>query len=328
MILSCHSTTSRCTSTSSSSTTTHNNNNNNKKKISSSSFRILSFFYYNALLLSLVFICIHLLPDQPKLFSLLFANAAFVSPQQPTVTPTIRPKNRFRVVHTELFSVPHKKNETFIPATETNNKDVVNKSHPPLLNNNNSPSPNSSLKGKNKDKTKRGPSQQQLLVRNSGVKDGDDDDDQIRRDSLPFLIQMPASPYQTKLEKAQHIQKLKKKLSENKHTKTSTFLNSKLYLQNNTSNNSAMTMMPLGEFRLDKSTTTGDILQLQDDDDNAEDGTTTTTTRLYKVIQHRCQYQYRGGKFRMVRKILHVKEVSRIQQEEYIQRQYDNSSSE
>lgn len=65
----------------------------------------------------------------------------------------------------------------------------------------------------------------------------------------------------------------------------------------------------LGEYSLDRHTTTGDALRLG--------GTE------YRVVQHRCLYKYAGGqRFVMVRKILEVKEVGRLLSEEYLQRQW------
>lgn len=49
----------------------------------------------------------------------------------------------------------------------------------------------------------------------------------------------------------------------------------------------------------------------------------------YKVVRHKCQYKYVGGKrFVMVRKILQVKEIGRLQTEEYLKRQFHKSVDE
>ena len=46
----------------------------------------------------------------------------------------------------------------------------------------------------------------------------------------------------------------------------------------------------------------------------------------FQVQTARCQYKYAGGqRFVMVRKILEVKEVTRVQKEEFLLRQYNNS---
>jgi hypothetical protein len=72
----------------------------------------------------------------------------------------------------------------------------------------------------------------------------------------------------------------------------------------------------LGEFSLDKHTTTGDSIILP------QSGVE------YKVVRHRCLYKYGGGqRFVMVRKILEVKEVGRLLSEQYLQRQWQQSSS-
>lgn len=71
----------------------------------------------------------------------------------------------------------------------------------------------------------------------------------------------------------------------------------------------------LGEFSLDKYTTTGDLLNIGD--------------TQYKVVRHKCQYKYAGGqRFVMVRKVLQVKEVGRLRTEEYLKRQWKQSQDE
>jgi hypothetical protein len=71
----------------------------------------------------------------------------------------------------------------------------------------------------------------------------------------------------------------------------------------------------LGEFSLDKYTTTGDSIVLP------QSGVE------YKVVRHRCLYKYGGGqRFVLVRKILEVKEVGRLLSEQYLQRQWQNSN--
>jgi hypothetical protein len=70
----------------------------------------------------------------------------------------------------------------------------------------------------------------------------------------------------------------------------------------------------LGEFQLDKSTTSGDIIVVGN--------------KEYQVQTARCQYKYAGGqRFVMVRKILEVKEVTRVYKEEALFRQYESSPS-
>ena len=70
----------------------------------------------------------------------------------------------------------------------------------------------------------------------------------------------------------------------------------------------------LGEFKLDKSTTSGDLIIIGD--------------KEFEVQTARCQYKYAGGKrFVMVRKILEVKEVARVLKEELLMKQYKKSES-
>lgn len=70
----------------------------------------------------------------------------------------------------------------------------------------------------------------------------------------------------------------------------------------------------LGEFKLDKNTNCGDLIEVGD--------------REFEVQKARCQYKYAGGKrFVMVRKILEVKEVTRIAEENFLKRQFQKSKS-
>jgi hypothetical protein len=70
----------------------------------------------------------------------------------------------------------------------------------------------------------------------------------------------------------------------------------------------------LGEFALDKHTATGDLLNVGD--------------VQYKVVRLKCQYKYSGGgRFVMVRKILQVKEVGRLETEESLARQWNKQQS-
>jgi hypothetical protein len=82
-----------------------------------------------------------------------------------------------------------------------------------------------------------------------------------------------------------------------------------------TTSESSSDMTWLGEFSLDKYTTTGDSIILP------QSGVE------YKVVRHRCLYKYGGGqRFVLVRKILEVKEVGRLLSEQYLQRQWQNSN--
>merc|ERR1740129_640580 len=71
----------------------------------------------------------------------------------------------------------------------------------------------------------------------------------------------------------------------------------------------------VGEFYLDKNTNCGDIIEVGEKD--------------FEVVKARCQYKYAGGqRFVMVRKVLEVKEVTRIAQENYLNRQFYNKTGE
>jgi hypothetical protein len=122
------------------------------------------------------------------------------------------------------------------------------------------------------------------------------------RDSLPFAIEMTTpDPYT-------HPDFKKKNAKKNKvvsRKDTIEGIASSLYMNQDGSDVDFKTK--LGEFVLDKHTTTGDLLEIGD--------------AQYKVVRHKCQYKYAGGRrFVMVRKILQVKEVGRLQAEEYLER--------
>lgn len=69
----------------------------------------------------------------------------------------------------------------------------------------------------------------------------------------------------------------------------------------------------LGEFTLNPNTNCGDLLEVGHHE--------------YEVLKAHCQYRYAGGKrFVMVRKILEVKEVTRIAEENYLKRQFSKDT--
>mmetsp|Transcript_26896 Transcript_26896/g.37904 ORF Transcript_26896/g.37904 Transcript_26896/m.37904 type:complete len:258 (-) Transcript_26896:18-791(-) len=71
----------------------------------------------------------------------------------------------------------------------------------------------------------------------------------------------------------------------------------------------------LGEFNLDKSTNCGDIIDFGD--------------KTFEVQRARCQYKYAGGqRFVMVRKILEVKDVTRVEVESQLMKQFKDNDSE
>jgi hypothetical protein len=109
-----------------------------------------------------------------------------------------------------------------------------------------------------------------------------------RRDALPFSVQLQPAPSDT--------------------------LRATVYSCTDSDNNDEiLPKVLLGEFALDASTTSGDTIGIG--------------TQLYRVVRHRCLYQYQQKSFRMVRKILEVKELNRYRAEEYLQRQYALSAT-
>lgn len=129
------------------------------------------------------------------------------------------------------------------------------------------------------------------------------------RDSLPFSVCVSTpDPYTHPDLKRKNAKKVKKRADSVENSIASS-------LYSTTSKDDPKDETWLGEYQLDKHTTTGDLLQIG----GAE----------YRVVKHRCLYKYAGGKsFVMVKKILQVKEVGRLQAEEYIKRQWKKSNSD
>lgn len=142
------------------------------------------------------------------------------------------------------------------------------------------------------------------------------------RDHLPFAVkQITPDPY-TKAEVKKQRQKQNDEGSRKSNGKRKRsdldvqLTSSRLKLVQG--DNDASTL--LGEFPLDKSTTSGDIISLT----NSESG----RLHYYKVETARCQYKYAGGqRFVMVRKILEVKEVTRAWQEAQLEKQFQSELS-
>jgi hypothetical protein len=151
------------------------------------------------------------------------------------------------------------------------------------------------------------------------------------RDNLPYIVKLvtpdPYTPEAVKkAEQAKakriHIQKQqdadvkqnqqkpnmnhnKKKKSKRTDLLVGSGISASIYAKSATGDGSLEQV--LGEFTLDKSTHSGDIIAVGDME--------------YEVQVARCQYKYAGGKrFVMVRKILEVKEVARAAQEESFRR--------
>eukprot|EP00594_Rhizosolenia_setigera_P016383 CAMPEP_0178961860 /NCGR_PEP_ID=MMETSP0789-20121207/13986_1 /TAXON_ID=3005 /ORGANISM="Rhizosolenia setigera, Strain CCMP 1694" /LENGTH=289 /DNA_ID=CAMNT_0020645831 /DNA_START=39 /DNA_END=908 /DNA_ORIENTATION=+ len=151
------------------------------------------------------------------------------------------------------------------------------------------------------------------------------------RDALPFVVkEVTPDPYKKRdimKHEAKMNTKVHKKKNKNKGKNTRDFdekqqqakkknrasginIKASLFKRNEDGTNDKI----LGEFELDKSTNCGDLLEVGD--------------REYEVMKARCQYKYAGGqKFVMVRKILEVKEVTRIATENYLARQMQLASS-
>ncbi|CAJ1945682.1 unnamed protein product [Cylindrotheca closterium] len=124
------------------------------------------------------------------------------------------------------------------------------------------------------------------------------------RDHLPFAVKkVTPDPYTHPEIKKDKRKTTKAKKSDLDHHMTS----SRLFTENDSGDTTL-----LGEFKLDKSTTSGDKIMIGE--------------REYQVQTARCQYRYAGGKrFVMVRKILEVKEVARVEKEEFLKQQFEMS---
>lgn len=125
------------------------------------------------------------------------------------------------------------------------------------------------------------------------------------RDHLPFAVKkLTPDPYTHP-----EIKKDKRKTAKTKKTDLDRLANSRLFQENDEGSTTL-----LGEFKLDKSTTSGDVIVIGDQE--------------FQVQTARCQYRYAGGqRFVMVRKILEVKEVTRVAKEESLMRNYKKSNS-
>jgi hypothetical protein len=133
------------------------------------------------------------------------------------------------------------------------------------------------------------------------------------RDILPFAVQLQTpDPYtHPEIKKKNAVIKKKRKDAVEEQIASTLYRTDRSSSNNNNNDDNTL----LGEFSLDKHTTTGDLLLIGDSE--------------YKVVRHRCQYKYAGGqRFVMVRKILEVKEVGRLLSEQYLQRQWKECTAE
>ncbi|KAL7574448.1 hypothetical protein ACA910_015819 [Epithemia clementina (nom. ined.)] len=131
------------------------------------------------------------------------------------------------------------------------------------------------------------------------------------RDSLPFRVEhVTPDPYTHPDVKRKKMKKVPRRPGSIEEGLLSSVYDIGGVLESSNDKLDGKTMV--GEFVLDKHTTTGDLLEIGD--------------MQYKVVRHKCQYKYAGGKrFVMIRKILQVKEIGRILQEEYLTRQWEQS---
>jgi hypothetical protein len=155
------------------------------------------------------------------------------------------------------------------------------------------------------------------------------------RDSLPFAVTVTTPDPYTHPDLKKESARRQSVVPRKRHDAVENSISSSLYIDSNNGSSSSDgtkkrkkgkkdrddsesmevdTSTWLGDFVLDKLTTTGDILEVGD--------------LRYKVVQHSCQYKYAGGqRFVMARKILQVKEVGRIQTEEYLKAQLEASEN-
>lgn len=147
------------------------------------------------------------------------------------------------------------------------------------------------------------------------------------RDALPFVVRVKTpDPYTTNSEmlkqakKNSEAAKKKSKMDSNKQrvlTGNLVGMDSKYanaiaaHVYSRTKDGSLYKV--LGQFELDKNTNCGDLLQVED--------------REFEVVTARSQFKYAGGKrFVMVRKILEVKEITRIAEESSLARLMEKES--
>ena len=148
------------------------------------------------------------------------------------------------------------------------------------------------------------------------------------RDALPFVVKVATpDPYtspETMKKEARRISKLEAKRNEKKMKKQNGVTSGSRKIRKNLvgmdgkdgiaasvrlRQSDGTLHKILGEFQLDKNTNCGDLIEVGE--------------REFEVQKARCQYKYAGGKrFIMVRKILEVKEVTRIAEENYLKRQF------
>lgn len=146
------------------------------------------------------------------------------------------------------------------------------------------------------------------------------------RDQLPFVVQLiTPDPYtrpevakeraRKNTERDRQQQQMRRNTNSRRSSAAATpRISASLFeTTKSSSNDDAPTVTALGEFILDQSTTCGDIVVVGE--------------QSYLVQTAKCQYKYAGGKrFDMVRKILHVKPIRRVQVEAVLQRSLQQTS--
>ena len=148
------------------------------------------------------------------------------------------------------------------------------------------------------------------------------------RDHLPFVVQVITPDPYTRPEFAK--ERARKNTEQDRQTKKANHNNNAAtagrrsgviaphitasLFETSSSSDAAAAATLLGEFILDQSTTCGDIVVVGE--------------QSYLVQTAKCQYKYAGGKrFDMVRKVLHVKPIRRVQVEAVLQRSLQQSAS-
>ena len=140
------------------------------------------------------------------------------------------------------------------------------------------------------------------------------------RDSLPFIVKVKTpDPYTPSDKMLKEAKQLSEKVSKKNKGKNDKVRRSNLVgMEGKYANGIAASIFSrkgdgelqkiLGQFSLDKNTSCGDIIEIGED-------------REFEVIKARAQFKYAGGKrFVMVRKILEVKEITRIAEEASLHR--------
>jgi hypothetical protein len=147
------------------------------------------------------------------------------------------------------------------------------------------------------------------------------------RDALPFVVRVktpdPYTPSGEMLKQAKKNSEVAKKNVKGDSIKKGSRRNTNLVGMGTKYTNIAASIYSrnkdgtlykvLGQFELDKNTNCGDLLQVAD--------------REFEVVTARSQFKYVGGKrFVMVRKILEVKEITRIAEEAALTRLMEKQS--